>query len=113
MTERTGGSDVGRSSNYSNFLGRSETLAILNESDGSYALHGYKWFTSATTSEAALALAKVAPSVNSDVPKVSNESGLLKTQGSRNLSLFFVPMRKKNGELNNMVIHRLKDKVWI
>eukprot|EP01129_Flabellula_baltica_P013597 TRINITY_DN6343_c0_g1_i2.p1 TRINITY_DN6343_c0_g1~~TRINITY_DN6343_c0_g1_i2.p1 ORF type:complete len:393 (-),score=97.90 TRINITY_DN6343_c0_g1_i2:2167-3345(-) len=89
MTERTGGSDVGSS----------ETIAYKNEKDGTYNLHGYKFFTSATTSEGALTLAKIVPQGSQDVPK-----------GSRNLSLFFVHMRKPDGELNNIIVHRLKDK---
>lgn len=48
MTERTGGSDVANS----------ETIAI-KQKDGSYALHGYKFFTSATTSAMAVVLARV------------------------------------------------------
>lgn len=47
MTERTGGSD----------LSNSETIAREQE-DGSYRLYGYKFFTSATTSEMAIGLAR-------------------------------------------------------
>lgn len=83
MTERTGGSDVGRTS----------TIA---ESVGSGArLFGTKWFSSATTSSMALALARFegAP------------------EGSKGLSLFYVPMRLENGALNHLKVLRLKDKL--
>ena len=48
MTERTGGSDVGRT----------ETIAKLG-SDGVYRLYGYKYFTSSITSEIAMLLARI------------------------------------------------------
>jgi putative acyl-CoA dehydrogenase len=82
MTEKTGGSDVSLS----------QTHAVKT-ADG-YALHGTKWFTSATTSQMAMALAKTSAS-----------------QNSGELSLFFVPLRNEKGELNNIQIHRLKDKM--
>ncbi|KAK2170520.1 hypothetical protein LSH36_2g02030 [Paralvinella palmiformis] len=49
MTERKGGSDVASGT---------ETLAIP-QSDGSYKLYGYKWFTSATDSDVAVTLARI------------------------------------------------------
>lgn len=49
MTEKNGGSDVARGT---------ETVAE-KIGDGTYALTGYKWFTSATDSEMALVLAKI------------------------------------------------------
>ena len=57
MTERTGGSDVGNS----------ETIAIPQK-DGSYALHGYKFFTSATTSAMAVVLARIVDENGKSVP---------------------------------------------
>ncbi len=48
MTERAGGSDVGYT----------ETIA-RRDKDGVYRLRGYKFFTSATTSPIAFALARV------------------------------------------------------
>ncbi len=48
MTERTGGSDVSRT----------ETVARLGK-DGNYYLNGYKFFTSASTSEATVLLARI------------------------------------------------------
>lgn len=83
MTERTGGSDVSGTS----------TIAIP---DGShFRLYGDKWFTSATTSPMAMALARIegAP------------------EGSRGLSLFYLELRDKAGHLNGICINRLKDKL--
>jgi len=83
MTERTGGSDVSRS----------ETVA--KQVDGQWRLYGTKWFTSATTSQMALTLAR--PEGNPD--------------GSRGLALFLVELRDANGRLNNILVNRLKDKL--
>ena len=82
MTERTGGSDVGRS----------ETVARLE--DGVWRLHGTKWFTSATTSQMALALAR--PEGNGP--------------GGRGLALFYIELRDDDGRLRNIQVNRLKDK---
>lgn len=49
MTERGGGSDVAEGT---------ETLAIP-QPDGSFRLHGYKWFSSATDADIALTLARI------------------------------------------------------
>jgi acyl-CoA dehydrogenase len=84
MTERTGGSDVAIS----------ETIAKAN-ADGSYALFGTKWFTSATTSQMALTLAR--PEGN--------------PPGGSGLALFYVDVRDAAGALNGITIHRLKDKL--
>ncbi|MBS1120737.1 MAG: acyl-CoA dehydrogenase domain protein [Deltaproteobacteria bacterium] len=83
MTERTGGSDVSQS----------ETVA-KQDGDG-WRLHGTKWFTSATTSEMALTLAR--PEGN--------------PEGSRGLALFLVELRDANGRLRNIQVNRLKDKL--
>ena len=84
MTERTGGSDVSLT----------ETVA---RGDGErWRLSGTKWFTSATTAEIALTLAR--PEGNAD--------------GSRGLALFFVPVRDAAGRLNpGIAVNRLKDKL--
>ena len=83
MTERTGGSDVSQS----------ETLA---KQDGDqWRLYGTKWFTSATTAQMALTLAR--PEGNAD--------------GSRGLALFLVELRDANGRLRNIAVNRLKDKL--
>ncbi|WP_437903144.1 acyl-CoA dehydrogenase family protein [Sorangium sp. So ce327] len=84
MTERTGGSDVGRS----------ETAARLG-SDGAYRLHGTKWFASSTTSEMALTLAR--PEGN--------------PEGSRGLALFYVELAGEAGRREGVLINRLKDKL--
>jgi len=88
MTERTGGSDVGRT----------ETIA-RQETGPWYRLHGTKWFTSATTAQMAMTLARI-----------EDASGAA-TAGSRGLSLFYLETRDADGRLNNIVIHRLKDKL--
>jgi putative acyl-CoA dehydrogenase len=88
MTERTGGSDVSQTETIAE-----RDPAYPNDSDH-YLLTGYKFFTSATTSQVAFALARVG-----GVP------------GSRGLSLFLIKIRNENGKLNNIIIHRLKDKL--
>ena len=80
MTERTGGSDVSGTS----------TEARV-ERDG-WHLYGSKWFTSATTSEIAVTLAK------------DPEAG-------GKLSLYLLRLRDADGKLNDIVVHRLKDKL--
>jgi alkylation response protein AidB-like acyl-CoA dehydrogenase len=83
MTERAGGSDVGRS----------ETVARRH--GGEWRLHGTKWFTSATASPMALALARIegAPA------------------GSQGLSLFYVELFDETGRLRDIRVQRLKDKL--
>ena len=83
MTERTGGSDVSQT----------ETVAKLDGDQ--WRLYGTKWFTSATTSNMALALAR--PEGNAE--------------GSRGLALFLVELRDANGRLRNIQVNRLKDKL--
>ncbi|KEZ75634.1 acyl-CoA dehydrogenase [Salinisphaera hydrothermalis C41B8] len=84
MTEKEGGSDVSRSS----------TVARPN-GDGSWSLHGTKWFTSATTADVALALART-----------ENAS-----EGSAGLSLFLLELRTTDGHWNGIKVRRLKDKL--
>ncbi len=84
MTERTGGSDVSGT----------ETVA-RQDADGQWRLYGTKWFTSATTSQVALTLARP-------------EGGV---DGSRGLALFAVETRDGNGRLRNILVNRLKDKL--
>lgn len=83
MTERTGGSDVART----------ETVA-KRVGDG-WRLYGTKWFTSATTGEIALALAR--PEGN--------------PAGSRGLALFAIELRDEQGRLQGIEVNRLKDKL--
>ena len=84
MTERTGGSDVSQT----------ETIA-RREPDGTWRLWGTKWFTSATTAEMALTLARPEGNV----------------EGSRGLALFLVETRGPDGRLRNIEVNRLKDKL--
>jgi alkylation response protein AidB-like acyl-CoA dehydrogenase len=83
MTERTGGSDVGAS----------ETLA--RKEAESWRLYGTKWFTSATTSQMTLTLAR--PEGNGP--------------GGRGLALFYLELRDADGRLKNIEVNRLKDKL--
>ncbi len=79
MTERSGGSDVSGTS----------TMAKL--AGDHFRLYGFKWFTSATTSQAAMTLARI--------------------EGDEKLSLFFLELRNKTGELQHIQINRLKEKM--
>jgi alkylation response protein AidB-like acyl-CoA dehydrogenase len=83
MTERTGGSDVAIS----------ETVA---KKDGDqFRLYGTKWFTSATTSQMALTLARP-------------EGG---APGGAGLALFYLETRDDDGRMNGIAVNRLKDKL--
>jgi putative acyl-CoA dehydrogenase len=84
MTERAGGSDVGTTS----------TIAACEEGD-TYSLYGSKWFTSATTSQVAMTLARIEGS----------------PAGSHGLSVFLINLRGNDGMLRNIQIERLKDKL--
>lgn len=84
MTEMEGGSDVGRTG----------TRAVQH-GDGTWTLHGTKWFTSATTADIALALAR---------PEGAGD-------GSRALSLFLLELRAPEGGWNGITVRRLKDKM--
>lgn len=83
MTERTGGSDV------------SGTSTIARPDGSHFRLSGVKWFTSATTAQIAMTLARIegAP------------------EGSKGLSLFYLELRDQMGKLNGIRINRLKDKL--
>jgi putative acyl-CoA dehydrogenase len=87
MTERAGGSDVSGTSTVAQPAGAAD--------DGAYRLYGDKWFTSATTSQIAMTLARIegAPA------------------GSRGLSVFLVELRGRDGALRNIRVNRLKDKL--
>ncbi len=87
MTERTGGSDVGR------------TETIARREGETYRLYGTKWFTSATTSQMAFTLARIEDAAGETVA------------GSRGLSLFYLETKDAAGQLNAIEIHRLKDKL--
>ncbi|HET7307058.1 MAG TPA: acyl-CoA dehydrogenase family protein [Gammaproteobacteria bacterium] len=83
MTERTGGSDV-----------RSSRTVARDGGDG-WRLFGTKWFTSATTGEIAMTLARI------------EENG----RADDDLSLFYLKLRDEAGRLNDIFVHRLKDKL--
>ena len=85
MTERTGGSDVSVTS----------TVARWDDAEGAYRLFGTKWFTSATTSQMALALARTDAS----------------PPGGRGLSVFLIELRDARGALRGIRVNRLKDKL--
>ena len=84
MTERTGGSDVGAT-----------TTIARHDSGDQYRLYGAKWFTSATTSQVAMTLARIegAPA------------------GGGGLSVFLIRLRDEAGNLRNIRVDRLKDKL--
>lgn len=77
MTETQGGSD----------LRQTQTIAYDNR-DGTYALHGHKWFFSVPHSDVFLTLAR----------------------GEEGISCFVVPGWRPDGERNGIAIQRLKDK---
>lgn len=83
MTERTGGSDV------------SGTETVARRDGDGFRLYGTKWFSSATTAEMALALAR---------PEGA-------APGSRGLALFYVETRHDDGTPNGVLVNRLKDKL--
>jgi putative acyl-CoA dehydrogenase len=83
MTEKTGGSDV------------SHTGTVARHENGKIRLYGDKWFSSATTSQIALALGRYADS----------------PEGSRGLTLFLVHTYSQPGQLNNIRVQRLKEKL--
>ena len=83
MTERTGGSDVSR------------TETVARRSEGGWRLHGTKWFSSATASEMALALAR---------PEGAPEGG-------KGLALFYLELRDEAGRMNGVTVLRLKEKL--
>lgn len=87
MTERPGGSDVSQS----------ETVARFT-TEG-WKLYGDKWFTSATTSQMAMTLARIENEQGESVP------------GNKGLSLFYLETRDANGHLNGIRINRLKNKL--
>ncbi len=85
MTEKTGGSDVATTS----------TTANARLRYGEYELFGTKWFTSATTSQIALTLARTDTAQS----------------GGKHLSLFYIKLKDSAEKLNNIRVRRLKDKL--
>ena len=84
MTERTGGSDVGAS-----------TTRAHRDEDGTWRLHGEKWFCSNANADVAITLARPegAPA------------------GTRGLAMFLLPRLLPDGTRNAWTINRLKDKL--
>jgi acyl-CoA dehydrogenase len=82
LTEKQGGSDVGA------------TETVARREDGEWRLYGEKWFCSNVDAEGKLVLAR-----REGAP-----------EGTEGLSLFLVP-HTKDGEPNDMLCRRLKDKL--
>jgi len=83
LTEKAGGSDVGAN----------ETVAVRQD-DGTWRLHGEKWFSSCAHNDLILVMAR---------PEGAGP-------GTRGLGLFLVPRALEDGSRNAYVIHRLKEK---
>jgi alkylation response protein AidB-like acyl-CoA dehydrogenase len=83
MTEASGGSDVGL------------TETVARQENGRWRLYGRKWFTSASTSQMALTLARP----NGNPP------------GGKGLALFYLETRDAQGRPNRILVNRLKDKL--
>ena len=83
LTEKQGGSDVG-----------ANEVRAEPTGDGTYAIYGEKWFCSNIDAQGALVLARTP-----DAP-----------EGTQGLSLFLVP-REVDGERNDALFRRLKDKL--
>ncbi|KAI5117989.1 hypothetical protein M0805_004486 [Coniferiporia weirii] len=115
MTERPGGSDVSQTETTATPVPEDPDRALDSSARGAaYTLDGFKWFSSATDGDVALALARTGPA----------------TAGSRSLSLFLVPLRHPllpasvrtpgsdapnrrapSTSNNNIFVHRLKNKI--
>ncbi|ORZ16779.1 hypothetical protein BCR41DRAFT_336226 [Lobosporangium transversale] len=94
MTERPGGSDVGRT----------ETQAVWDEKRQRWSISGFKWFSSATDADVTMLLARTHD------PKAADGTSSMRS-GSKGLSLYLANVRNEDGKLNGVRIHRLKDKV--
>ena len=90
MTEKAGGSDVGDGTH---------TEAVWNSEDEVFELFGYKWFTSAITSDMTLTLARI------------HDEDDCVTSGTRGLSMFYLTVREKSGKLNGIQVHKMKEKL--
>jgi acyl-CoA dehydrogenase len=83
LTEKAGGSDVGAN----------ETVAVRAD-DGSWRLHGEKWFASCPQSDLVLVMAR---------PEGASP-------GPAGLGLFLMPHLLDDGSRNAILVHRLKEK---
>jgi alkylation response protein AidB-like acyl-CoA dehydrogenase len=95
MTERPGGSDVGRT----------ETQAVWNEDLKAWSVSGFKWFSSATDADVTMLLARTHDPDPSIAPR--QHEGWK----PRLVILYLARVRNDDGKLNGVRIHRLKDKV--
>jgi alkylation response protein AidB-like acyl-CoA dehydrogenase len=84
LTELQGGSDVG-----------ANTTRAIRAEDGSWRIHGEKWFCSNVDADVALITARF-------------EGG---PEGTRGLGLFLLPAKKPDGSWNDYRVRRLKDKL--
>ena len=84
LTELQGGSDVG-----------ANATRAVPLSDGTWRLHGEKWFCSNVDADVALVTARY----DSEI------------EGTRGLGLFLVPAKKPDGRWNDYRVRRLKDKL--
>ena len=84
LTELQGGSDVG-----------ANATRAVPLSDGTWRLHGEKWFCSNVDADVALVTARYDAELS----------------GTRGLGLFLVPARKPDGRWNDYRVRRLKDKL--
>lgn len=108
-----------------------ETVAVP-QTDGSYKLHGFKWFTSATDADMTLTLARVQDRTGAITPVLPTSLTVIRwnklllckmisryclctclpLQGSRGLSLFYAEVsRGEDGRLKGIEVQRLKDKL--
>ncbi|CBQ67513.1 conserved hypothetical protein [Sporisorium reilianum SRZ2] len=93
MTERPGGSDVSRTETVAKPLNPNKKP----EAGDAFVISGFKWFSSATDGDIALALARTSDDL---------------TLGSKGLSLFLIKIRDdRTGKLNGIRVHRLKRKL--
>lgn len=102
LRQRPGGSDVSRTETIATEVNAMKTANPLGPV---YTLDGFKWFSSATDADMALALARTGDAHD----------------GSRSLSLFLVPMRYPFADIslpehssntrNGIEVHRLKNKL--
>ena len=91
MTEKRGGSDVARGT---------ETIAVKkNDFSNDYQLFGYKWFSSATDSDIALTLARIA-----------DDEGSTRS-GTKGVSMFLLKTKDAQGRLNGIEVVKLKNKL--
>jgi alkylation response protein AidB-like acyl-CoA dehydrogenase len=107
MTESQGGSDVGRA-----------TTAARADADGTWRLHGEKWFCSATTSEFAIALARPEGAPDGTrglacfvVPRYTDVTAAIAAGAASPAGTAPPPRPTSRDTAPGLYIHRLKDKL--